>query len=440
MRFPPARRPLGWLVDGAALGAALIAWAAVARSFGFDHVSDDDFARVTIAQQLAVAPRLDPSGTSWLPLPFYWTGAFSAALGRTLEAARAGALCAAFVSVLFVAYAAQRAGLPRGARTLALLATTATPWTAWLASAPVPELPTTALSLGAALLVASERRDRTALAVAGAATFIACLSRYEAWPVAVVVSVIAAASARRSTPLRGAQLGLSLAALAGPATWIAWNAHAHGDALHFFRRVARYKLALDGGASPSLGASLFYPRLVLEHFGGVLAVAALAALLAGRPSALRACRVPALAALAQLLFLAAGNARGGAPTHHAERAVLLTAWVLALVVGISLDALWRSRAWPSRLAVGATVTAGAIAAVAALRTDIPGTGPQEAREAQIAKGLTLRGASAVELEPCSYEHFALMAAFGAPERVVVHERRQRTAVTPACPVIERITR
>jgi hypothetical protein len=32
-------------------------------------VSDDDYARVVIAQRLSLA--LDPSGTSWLPFPFW---------------------------------------------------------------------------------------------------------------------------------------------------------------------------------------------------------------------------------------------------------------------------------------------------------------------------------------------------------------------------------
>ena len=58
-------------------------------ALGFDHVSDDDYARVTIAQSFAHAPRLDPSGTSWLPFPFWALGSVMAVFGRSLEVARA---------------------------------------------------------------------------------------------------------------------------------------------------------------------------------------------------------------------------------------------------------------------------------------------------------------------------------------------------------------
>src|SRR5438045_7803076 len=54
---------------------------------GFYALSDDDFSRVVIAERFAVAPSLDPSGTSWLPLPFWLTGSAMAAFGRTLYVA-----------------------------------------------------------------------------------------------------------------------------------------------------------------------------------------------------------------------------------------------------------------------------------------------------------------------------------------------------------------
>ena len=37
-----------------------------------------------IAQQFAHAPRVDPSGTSWLPLPFWLSGASMMVLGSGL--------------------------------------------------------------------------------------------------------------------------------------------------------------------------------------------------------------------------------------------------------------------------------------------------------------------------------------------------------------------
>ena len=48
----------------AAVGAAVLIG-------GFRAVSDDDFARVVLAQQWAAHPTLDPTGTSWLPVPFW---------------------------------------------------------------------------------------------------------------------------------------------------------------------------------------------------------------------------------------------------------------------------------------------------------------------------------------------------------------------------------
>ena len=39
---------------------------------GFSHVSDDDYARVVIAERFAHAPHLDPSATSWLAATAFW--------------------------------------------------------------------------------------------------------------------------------------------------------------------------------------------------------------------------------------------------------------------------------------------------------------------------------------------------------------------------------
>ena len=66
----------------------------------------------------------------------------------------------------------------------------------------------------------------------------------------------------------------------------------------------------------------------------------------------------------------------------------------------------------------------------------PGMGPTETREVQIARGRALRarGVGAVEVVPCQYEYFALVAAFEAPERVTVRVRSQGV-VTDECPVV-----
>ncbi|MEO8796345.1 MAG: hypothetical protein ABI551_00540, partial [Polyangiaceae bacterium] len=72
-----------------ARGAALVFVVKLAVSFwvlrlGFSHVSDDDYARAVISEQFAHAPSLDPSGTSWLPFPFWLTGSVMMVFGRSL--------------------------------------------------------------------------------------------------------------------------------------------------------------------------------------------------------------------------------------------------------------------------------------------------------------------------------------------------------------------
>ena len=52
--------------------------------------------------------------------------------------------------------------------------------------------------------------------------------------------------------------------------------------------------------------------------------------------------------------------------------------------------------------------------------DPPGGG-SASRAAQVRQGEELRneGARALTVTPCAYEHFALIAAYGAPERVTI---------------------
>ena len=61
------------------------------------------------------------------------------------------------------------------------------------------------------------------------------------------------------------------------------------------------------------------------------------------------------------------------------------------------------------------------------------------RDGPIARGLDLRARDVphVEVTPCAFEHFALLAAWGAPERATVSPRTGQP-VTSACPrVVER---
>ena len=59
--------------------------------FGVWTLSDDDYARISIAQGFAREPHFDPSGTSWLPAPFWAYGAAFRAFGTGLSVARAWA-------------------------------------------------------------------------------------------------------------------------------------------------------------------------------------------------------------------------------------------------------------------------------------------------------------------------------------------------------------
>jgi hypothetical protein len=69
--------------------------------------------------------------------------------------------------------------------------------------------------------------------------------------------------------------------------------------------------------------------------------------------------------------------------------------------------------------------------------EIPGTSAADDRAPQLARGIELRRGQAphLVLTPCAFEHFALIAAYGAPERV---ETRPRSGapVVASCPIVE----
>src|SRR5438105_1305993 len=93
-----ARPVRAWAIDAAIIVALKVVVGIVVLRLGFTHVSDDDYARVVIAQKFAHAPSVDPSGTSWLPLPFWMNGAAMMMFGRSLEVARAVAVVCGAVS------------------------------------------------------------------------------------------------------------------------------------------------------------------------------------------------------------------------------------------------------------------------------------------------------------------------------------------------------
>jgi hypothetical protein len=417
-----------------ALKSASGAWA---LHLGFSHVSDDDYARVVIAETFAHAPRWDPSGTSWLPFPFWVYGAAMLLLGRSLAVASVVAWVLGLLSVL-VGYGAMRAaGVPRPPAWLAAALVATSPWNTWLGVSSVPEAMTAALIfLGAMTLATREARIRV---LGGAALAAASLSRYEAWPVCALFAAAGCASALSARSPRAEREKTWLAvglALLGPVSWMAWNAHAHGSALHFVARVTAFHES-HAETLPMDRRLLAYPRALLSSAPELVALGFFG-VFGGRDRIAR-WRMPLLAGVALLGFLIYGDVQGSAPTHHAERALEAIAWILA---GFGADGLYalvirHARGRPKREAWAVAFgVAGTIALVgdrlARLR-DYPGAGADD-RATQVARGLSLRADAPADVTviPCEYEHFALLAAFGAPERASVLPPRH-APVTSACP-------
>ena len=461
-----------------ALGVTLVhaAACAVARSAGLDHVSDDDFARVTIAQAFAFAPRLDPSGTSWLPFPFWALGGLMMIFGRSLATARALSILLASTAASLPYVALRWANVPRGRALFATALAFATPWAIWLGASTVPESFTAsftasgAIALGAALTRdtptsgASSVSSRARVASFAAAVVAACLSRYEPWPAAAVLGLAALASALRvgvpprslaSQRLagdpslasqrfgggRGVAVAIAMACALGPVAWMAWNAHAHDGPLHFFRRVAGYKRALGEGTTDVLAAALQFPRLLVTTRPEVTAPALLLLPALHDRALRRRWIVPLLCAAGQVLFLSYGNVRDGAPTHHAERALVGPLVILALFVG---DDGWQRATdmAASGARRGARVAVACVLALWSLTiardvARLPGNTEHEDRRAQVARGLRLRdeGAARLVVTPCAFEHFALLAAYGAPESAEVMPRTGAPP-GPECPKVE----
>lgn len=395
------------------------------RAHGFDHVSDDDFARVTIAQTFAHSPRLDPTGTSWLPFPFWFLGSAMAAFGRSLACARLASIALSSAAAAFVTVALRASGATRTSTVVALVLMFLSPWSLWLGASTVPESFTAsfacaaALGLGGPQIASIGKPFRFACAVA---LFAACASRYEPWPVAAVLGVVLLVRARGGDR---SHLGLLAAiVILGPLAWMAWNLHAHGSMIHFLHRVASYKRAIGDGSTDTPSALLFYPRLLLRMRADVVAAFACALPLLRKPEIRARWIVPLACIAAELAFLAVGNARDGAPAHHPERALL---GVVFLMAAFSGDALANTlptffrRARSATVALTTVLVVGWIANVRPVFGTPPGTNATEDRAAQIAEGTRLKteNVTGVVVVPCAYEHFALMAAYEAPERVEV---------------------
>lgn len=441
-------RSLAVEIVGVAIVRGLLALLTLAG--GFRAISDDDYARTVIAERFAVAPKLDPSGTSWLPFPFWVVGSSLAVFGRNLGVARVSSVVLAIGAGALLHAALVKAGVARPARLLGALTVSLLPWTLWTTAATVPEATTAALAATAVVLASlpRERQSPWTLLGSGLSASAAALSRYETWPLALVVALVLLEGARHEPKTRAIRGLGALLAVFGAASWMLWNHVSHGSATHFLFRVARFKQAL-GLPETSLAERLVaYPRLLVQWFPETVlaSLCAIYTLMARRRGEtdlakyrLTRLAVASLAASAAiLLFLAYGNVRDGAPTHHAERALLPLAFVL---VPSTLGLLFEGSFTPTsrtRMRVAGAVLALVLLLLHARRLpEYPGRDDAD-RSREVAKGLELRGSSHLDVTPCAYEHFALMAAFGAPERVTVEERKpweKRPADAPqdTCP-------
>jgi hypothetical protein len=455
-----------------ALKLALGAW--ILRR-GFTHVSDDDYARTVIAEQLAHAPRLDPSGTSWLPLPFWIEGAAMMIAGRSLGVARAVAVVLGAASVC-APYAAMRGGaVPRAAAVVAAVVAMALPWNAWLGVATVPEAWAGALVAAAAVGAAVPSMRL----VAAAGLFAASLSRYEAWPACAVLAVLCAVSAGTpprppSTPPRppsqargeagegnvrrrsiARDVACAVVAAIGPIAWMVHNAIAHGSAVHFLARVSAFRHAIGAADAPLRDKLLDYPLALWQGTPEVVALGLAGAVGLVASAAMRArWGWAAATAVAIVAFLVWGDVHDGAPTHHAGRALVAVWWIL---VGMGIDALAALAAVvasagprvasgpsPGRWRAGLVGTSAIVgiawcASLVPRWDDAPGRSDYDRRDAQIDRGLDMRARGVVHasIVPCSFEHFALLAAWGAPERADIAPRTGEPP-TSACPrVVER---
>lgn len=435
------------LIVGVALGR--LALSGVAWRFGFRAVSDDDFARVTIAQRFAAEPHLDPTGTSWLPFPFWVLGGAMRVVGSSLDAARGVSMVCAALATAWLAFVALRAGLSRGRVLAASLFVSAMPWGMQLTLATVPEAPAAALAAAAAIsLVSASPRLR----MAGAVSLLASvLSRYDAWPLALAFAALTARDAVRARGRDRAWLAAAaVVALAGPVAWSFWEWAKFGDPLRYFGLVKSYRRAL--GQGPSLRDRLLgYPRGFFEELREVLilAVVALLAPLAawlsflarGARGARGARPLPAprpdlawgrplaLAAL-QVLLLIAGDVRDGAPTHHPERALLGPATVLVYASFDVLGALFVRAARRRRALVAFTAIVAMALWVGQQLNHTVRFYADAPRAREIAAGRALRANAAagervlLDTRDLSggvrdYGYFATMAAFGHPLAVEV---------------------
>lgn len=376
---------------------------------GFRAVSDDDYSRVVIAQRFAHHPSLDPSGTSWLPLPFWLYGVPMALFGDSLFVARAVAVVLGASSSVLVWFAAKVLGFSERAALWGAFAAVLLPYGAWLSAATVPEAPTAALLLfGCVSLVRPEAKLRI---WGGLAMGAACFCRYESWAPTLVFGLLTALDAWRT---RQRALGLAAALATLPILlWLLHGVVRHDDALFFVARVQQYRAALGGQTHSWLSASWQTPFALVRFEPELFAVTAVALGLSLRegqspfgPTAWRP--LGALGAL--VLFLMFADATGGSATHHPERSLLPVFWFLSLMAAGLVARFADEDERPWRLPALALPLA--LVASLLLRPDVRSTFGDRREEEQVGGVLRRLGAQHVALDTDDFGFFAVQAALG----------------------------
>ncbi|MBP6835415.1 MAG: hypothetical protein KA978_31815 [Deltaproteobacteria bacterium] len=309
----------------------LVVGCALLWSSGFLGISNDDPSRALIAWDVAHAPSLDPTRSSWLPLHSLLLGALMALAGDPRTVPFAVSLGSALVAVGALARALRREGVGVSAVAIALSCTACWRWSLFSAAAgAVPEMPAVAL-----LCVALERwcsRSRGAWWQAGLALTLAAGFRYEAW---FAIAGFAFAARDRDRPRWEAPAALGLAMLV-PIAWLLINRLHRGDALDFVHRVAAHRHEVSTQLAPWWSRWTEAPRALLMELPWIAAGLASFAGSRRRPMAVDLGAAMSLAVLAGLTF---ESARGGGATHHGARTLLPVAWLLAPSLAATLDEL-----------------------------------------------------------------------------------------------------
>lgn len=312
---------------------------------GFRAISDDDFARIAISQDFTRSPSLDPSGTSWLPVPLLWTGLWLRLVGPSLEVARtSSALTALFFTAALHRIAAQH--FPRKSALFAVGALVLMPWFLRFGLSSGSELFGAALALGAVFL--SKSPSSVSRGVSAGCITLATLSRYEVWVVALVLSGF---HIRERRPL------LAAASCLGPFGWLLHTWARHGSPTAFIDRVRSYQNALGGPSGAQrlaeallsfdgfvllVGMSLLFALVVLGRRAPASVIASLPMGSTSKPFE-GLLGILFCATAAQVTFVAATVMAGSSATHHHARLLCFALMTAHMVLGAVIGgAGWRT--------------------------------------------------------------------------------------------------